>query len=91
MQVKLTFNQYMVAAYLIPHAGNNSFSTKLSNFSLLVTHKATRAPSAWVSLLIGRDKKYLFGKVGYLKQETKKKKNMGHEPAYSHTYFQFRY
>lgn len=72
VQDRLTFNQYIVATYLIPHAGNSSFSTKLSNFSLLVTHKATRAPSAWASCLIGRDKKYRFGKVGYLKQGTKK-------------------
>lgn len=57
--------------YLTPQAENSSFSTKLRNFSLFVTHKATSAPSLWVSCLTGRDKKYRFGKVGYLKQSEK--------------------
>lgn len=61
-----TFNQKNVATCVTPQAGKSSFSTKLRNFSLFVTHKPTSAPSVWQSCLIGRDKKYWLGKVLYL-------------------------
>lgn len=70
VQIGLTFNQYIVGTYSFLHAGNSSFSTKLSNFSLLAPNGHER-PSAWVSWLIESHKKYLFGKVREQKQKQK--------------------
>lgn len=65
----MTFSQYQLAAETTPQAGRSSVSINRRSFSLLVTHNATSAPLACTSLLIGRDKRYRFGRVGYLQHK----------------------
>ena len=63
-----TFNQYHVVQLTMPHVGKSSLSTNVRNFSRLVTHKPTTAPSLCANSFKGRERRYLSGSVGYLIQ-----------------------
>lgn len=62
--IHTTFSQKNSEISATPQAGKSSSSTNARNFSLLVIHKTTRAPSICASCLIGRYNKYLLGNVG---------------------------